>query len=50
MVVMLGGMEYIPSQLLAMLPYVLTMVVLVLFVGRSEAPKANGTPYRKGER
>ena len=48
MVVMLGGMEYIPSQLLAMLPYVLTMVVLVLFVGRSEAPKANGTPYRKG--
>lgn len=50
MVVMLGGMDYIPSQLLAMLPYVLTMVVLVLFVGRSEAPKANGTPYRKGER
>ena len=50
MVVMLGGMEYIPSQLLAMLPYVLTMVVLVLFVGRSEAPKANGVPYRKGER
>lgn len=50
MVVMLGGMDYIPSQLLAMLPYVLTMVVLVLFVGRSEAPKANGVPYRKGER
>ena len=50
MVVMLGGMDYIPSQLLAMLPYVLTMVVLVLCVGRSEAPKANGVPYRKGER
>ena len=50
MVVMLGGMDYIRSQLLAMLPYVLTMVVLVLFVGRSEAPKANGVPYRKGER
>ena len=50
MVVMLGGMDYIPTQLLAMLPYVLTMVVLVLFVGRSEAPKANGVPYRKGER
>ena len=50
LVVMLGGMDYIPSQLLAMLPYVLTIIVLVLFVGRSEAPKANGTPYRKGER
>ena len=48
--VMRGGLEYIPSQLRARLPYVLTMVVLVLFVGRSEAPKANGVPYRKGER
>ena len=50
MVVMLGGLEFIPSQLLAMLPYVLTLLVLVLFVGRSEAPKANGRPYVKGER
>lgn len=50
MVVMLGGLEFVPSTLLAMLPYVLTLVVLALFVGRSEAPKANGTPYLKGER
>lgn len=50
LVVMLGGMAFIPTQLLAMLPYVLTLVVLVLFVGRSEAPKANGKPYVKGER
>lgn len=49
LVVLMGGIN-IPSQLLAMLPYVLTLVVLVLFVGRSEAPKANGQPYIKGER
>lgn len=49
LVVLMGGIN-IPSQLLAMLPYVLTLVVLVLFVGRSEAPKANGRPYVKGER
>lgn len=49
LVVLMGGVG-IPSQLLAMLPYLLTLLVLVLFVGRSEAPKANGKPYVKGER
>lgn len=50
LVVMLGGLEFVPTQLLAMLPYILTLLVLALFVGRSEAPKANGRPYLKGER
>lgn len=45
-----GGTVNIPPQLLSMLPYVLTIVVLVLFVGRSAAPKASGTPYEKGVR
>lgn len=51
--VILGGSESgvnLPSQILAMLPYVLTIVVLILFVGRSVAPKADGLPYEKGER
>lgn len=50
LVVMMGGLEFVPTQLLAMLPYILTLVILALFVGRSEAPKANGRPYIKGER
>jgi len=50
MVVIFGGYNFVPTQILAMFPYLLTLVVLVLFVGRSEAPKANGRPYRKGER
>ena len=51
--VVLGGSNSgvnVPSQILAMLPYVLTIIVLVLFVGRSVAPKADGNPYEKGER
>ena len=33
-----------------MLPYAMTIIVLVLFVGRSVAPKADGVPYIKGSR
>lgn len=45
-----GGSIQIPSTLLAMIPYILTIAVLILFVGRSSAPKAAGVPYKKGER
>lgn len=48
--VVYGGNIVIPSQILAMLPYVLTLIILVLFVGRSVAPKADGEPYIKGTR
>ncbi len=51
LVVMLGGGSInIPSSILAMIPYVLTIIVLVMFVGRSSAPKASGVPYEKGAR
>ena len=45
-----GGSIPIPPSILSMLPYVMTIVVLVLFVGKSVAPKANGVPYVKGSR
>ena len=51
LVVMLGGGNVsVPSTLLAMIPYILTIVMLILFVGRSSAPKASGVPYEKGAR
>ncbi len=51
LVVMLGGGNAIlPSEVLAMIPYILTIIVLILFVGRSVAPKADGVPYEKGKR
>ncbi|MCP8969059.1 ABC transporter permease [Ectobacillus ponti] len=48
-----GSLPYIkeiPPIFLTLLPYVLTILALVGFVGRSEAPKALGTPYEKGKR
>ncbi len=47
----LGGEgAFIPPVLLEMFPYVLTILVLVLFVGKSSVPKANGVPYLRGAR
>jgi simple sugar transport system permease protein len=37
----------IPTQFIQMIPYVLTMVVLAGFIGRSQAPAADGIPYEK---
>ena len=51
LVVMLdGGALHIPSTILAMIPYVLTILILIFFVGRSSAPRASGVPYEKGAR
>lgn len=49
-VVLGGGVVNIPTEILAMLPYVLTIIILILFVGKSVAPKADGVPYVKGKR
>jgi simple sugar transport system permease protein len=37
----------IPAELLLMLPYIITIVVLAGVVGRSRGPAASGTPYEK---
>ncbi len=38
----------IPSQFLAMLPYIVTILAVAGFVGRVRAPAADGKPYLKG--
>lgn len=40
----------ISSHLYRMLPYIVTLAVLVFTSGRSRAPKAEGIPYDKGSR
>ena len=40
----------VPFQLVGMLPYLLTIVVVAGLVGRATAPAAVGVPYRKGQR
>ncbi len=43
----LASGENIPVQFIQIIPYVLTIIVLAGFIGRSRAPKALGIPYRK---
>lgn len=45
--VILWGQEPIPVQFIQVLPYVVTVLVLAGFVGRSRAPKALGTAFRR---
>lgn len=37
----------IPSQFLSMLPFIITLIILVSFVGKSVAPSSVGIPYKK---
>jgi general nucleoside transport system permease protein len=46
--VILWGTQPIPVQFIQILPYVVTILVLAGFVGRSRAPKALGTPFHRG--
>jgi simple sugar transport system permease protein len=42
-----GGQVNIPHQFIGMLPYLLTIIVLAGFVGKSRPPAADGVPYEK---
>jgi ABC-type uncharacterized transport system permease subunit len=46
----LGLTQYVPSEFLNMLPYILTILALAGVVGRANAPAALGKPYEKGSR
>ena len=47
--VVLGGSSGVSMHLISMIPYVITVLVLVLFVGKSRVPAANGKPYIKSK-
>lgn len=43
------GNSAVSVQLVSMIPYVVTVIVLILFVGKSHVPSANGKPYVKSK-
>ena len=47
--VMAGSGNTISPNLISMIPYVVTIITLVLFVGRGRVPAANGKPYVKSK-
>ena len=47
--VILGGSASANMQLISMIPYVVTVIVLILFVGKSRVPAASGKPYVKAK-
>ena len=47
--VILGGSSGINMHLISMIPYIVTIIVLILFVGKSHVPAANGKPYIKSK-
>ena len=44
------SLRFLPPQFFSVVPYVLTILTLVLFSGKDFAPKAIGQPYEKGLR
>ena len=47
--VVVGSNAMVSAQLISMIPYVVTVVVLILFVGKAHVPSANGKPYVKAK-
>jgi len=41
------SLDFLPSEVFSMLPYLITLLTLVVFSGKDYAPKAVGQPYEK---
>jgi simple sugar transport system permease protein len=48
-IVNISGLQFLPSEFFNMMPYLITLVTLVLFSGKDYAPRAAGKPYDKGK-
>ena len=42
-------LRFLPSEFFSMLPYLITLLTLVIFSGKDYAPRAVGQPYDKGK-
>ena len=42
------ALRSLPSEFFSIMPYIITLVTLVIFSGKDYAPRAVGIPYEKG--
>lgn len=47
--VLLGSGNVVSPNLISMIPYIVTIIALILFVGKARVPAANGKPYIKSK-
>ena len=47
--VIVGSNTTVSVNLISMIPYVATVICLVLFVGKAQIPAASGQPYQKSK-
>jgi len=43
------SLDFLPSEIFNMLPYLITLLTLVIFSGKDHAPRSVGVPYDKGK-
>ena len=48
-IINIESLNTLPSELFSALPYLITLVTLVVFSGKDYAPRASGQPYDKGK-
>jgi simple sugar transport system permease protein len=41
------SLRFLPSEFFSVMPYIITLVTLVVFSGKDYAPKASGQPYER---
>jgi simple sugar transport system permease protein len=48
-IVNIENLKFLPSEFFNALPYLITLITLVIFSGKDYAPRASGQPYDKGK-
>ncbi|MDR1575808.1 MAG: ABC transporter permease [Treponema sp.] len=48
-IINIKSLQFLPSEFFNVLPYLITLITLVLFSGKDYAPRASGQPYDKGK-
>jgi len=48
-IINIKGLQFLPPEFFSAMPYLITLVTLVIFSGKDYAPRAVGKPFDKGK-